>query len=199
MILKRQNMQKTKGDILRQLKQPKKVPLTRIYNVTIPEALSDKEGLKLAYQQPNHIYINNNKMFIAGSKNLQDWVDNVAFIPPQLTTYHNIYKSANDTLMLNPQVNEAIGHSAGGAVLLELEKQYPKRFDKTRSYSAPVFSPLGFERLDENHLRFRTTLDPVAMLDNSAITINKNSINPFSNHSFENYGDTGKQTGYQII
>ncbi len=225
MILKRQNINRSRGDIIRQLKQPPQISTNVIFksearalrergisnNPSLKQSfssgnlsnfsnnqLSDREGLKLAYQQGNHIYINNNKMFIAGSKSFQDWRDNL-LIPPTLTTYHNIYQSAHDELMKNAQVNEIIGHSAGGAVVLELEKQYPNRFNKTRTYSAPVFSPLGFERLDQNHLRFRTTGDPIAVFDNSAITINKNSINPFSNHSFENYGDTGKQTGYQII
>ena len=200
MILKRQNMGTTRGDIIRNLKQPNQIPeaFPKITRQSLNQ-ISDAEGLKKAYQQPNHIYIDKHKMFIAGSKSIRDWVDNAAFIPPSLTTYHNIYQSANDSLKQNPQVNEIIGHSAGGAVLLELEKQYPNRFNKTRTYSAPVFNPFGNEALNENRLRFRTTFDPVAAFDNNAITINKNSLNPFTNHSYENYFDTGKDTGYQII
>jgi hypothetical protein len=212
MILKRQKITTPKGDILGHLQQPKQIPealalkesqkslpMNTIFKSNFSNnQLSDREGLKIAYEQGNHIYINNNKMFIAGSKSFQDWRDNL-LIPPTLTTYHNIYQSAHDELTKNAQVNEIIGHSAGGAVVLELEKQYPNRFNKTRTYSAPVFSPLGYERLDQNHLRFRTQNDPIAVLDNSAITINKNTINPFVNHSYENYGDMGKDTGVQII
>ena len=142
--------------------------------------ISDAEGLRMAYQQPNHIYIKDNRMYIAGSKSPKDWVDNVAFIPAQLTQFHNIYQSAHTELQNNPQVNELIGHSAGGSVLLELEKQYPNRFQKSRSYAAPVFSPLGNENLDQHHLRFRTLGDPVAILDDSAITVKKPTINPFN-------------------
>ena len=178
----------TRGGFIGSLKQPKTIPPTSTYR-TLPTGLSDRDGLRLAYQQPDHVYIQENKMYIAGSKTATDWVHNVAFIPTQQTQYHNIYKSAFDQLKKNPQVNELIGHSAGGAVLLELQKQYPNRFDKTRSYSAPVFNPLGSGQLNENHLRFRTIGDPVAMLDNGAITMNKNILNPFITHSFTNYGE----------
>ena len=199
MIPKRQNLGFTRGDIIRTLKQPKQTQAAYISKPMYVNHLSDREGLKQAYLRPDHIFINNNRMYIAGSKSPSDWVDNVAFIPTQLTQFHNIYKSANNQLQNNPQVTELIGHSAGGSVLLELEKQYPDRFQKSRSYGAPVFSPLGKEKLDENHLRFRTIGDPVAVLDNSAITINKKSINPFTNHSYENFGDIGKETGKQIM
>ena len=200
MIPKRQNIGFTKGSMLRHLKQPKQIPPSNMLRQnTRINRISDAEGLRLAYQQPNHIYIKDNRMYIAGSKSPKDWVDNVAFIPTKLTPFHNIYQSANSELQSNPQVDELVGHSAGGSVLLELEKQYPNRFQKSRSYAAPVLSPFGNEKLDDNHLRFRTAFDPVAILDNSAITVKKPSINPFKTHSYENFGDMGKETGVQIM
>ena len=48
------------------------------------------------------------------------------------------------TLKDNPQVKQVVGHSLGGAVALELQKQFPDL--KSRTYGAPVFEPSGVER-----------------------------------------------------
>ena len=77
------------------------------------------------------------------------------------------YKNALQTLKDNPQVKQVVGHSLGGAVALELQKQYPDL--NSRVYGAPVFDPSGVERLwKDNVERYRNWNDPVAMFDNSA-------------------------------
>jgi hypothetical protein len=191
-MLSKRKIGRSRGDVIRYLKQPTQVqPRTAINPFNRVSQLSDAEGLRRAYQQPNHIYINNNRMYIAGSKSLEDWKDNL-LIPPQLTEHHNIYRSALEELKDNQNVTELVGHSAGGAAVLELDKRYPDRIQKTRTYGAPVIS-FGNEQLDERHLRFRAPFDPVAMFDNAATTINKHTINPFANHSYEDFGDIGKE------
>jgi hypothetical protein len=44
-------------------------------------------------------------------------------------------------------------------------------------------------------MRFRTLGDPVAIFDNNAITVLKNTTNPFELHSYDNYGDIGVDQG----
>lgn len=190
MIFKRRNIGYSRGDILRSLKQPSPTA-TQFKMEPVVQHISDQEGLRKAYEQPNHIYIDKNRMYIAGSKSVQDWIDNALFIPTNTTVFHNIYRSASEELQKNPQITEVIGHSAGGSAVLELEKQYGDRIKKSRTYAAPVVSLFGNEPIDEKHLRMRTFLDPVAILDNSALTVNKNTINPFANHSFDNFGNIG--------
>ena len=193
-MLSKRNIGGTRGDIIRYLKQPQKVqPRTAINPFNRISQLSDAEGLRRAYQQPNHIYINNNRMYVAGSKSIEDWKDNL-LIPPQLTEHHNIYRSALEELKDNQNVTELVGHSAGSSAVLELDKKYPDRIQKSRTYGAPVIS-FGDEKMDDRHLRFKAPFDPVAILDNAAITVNKHTINPFANHSFEDFGDIGREIG----
>ena len=44
-------------------------------------------------------------------------------------------------------------------------------------------------------MRFKTNNDIITALDPNAININKNTINPLSLHSYDNYSDTGKSNG----
>ena len=78
----------------------------------------------------------------------------------------------------NPQVKEVRGHSLGGAVALELQKNYPD-IEASRTYGAPVFNPLGTE--SNNVDRYRNWTDPVSMLDRSAVKSIK--WNPLSSTS----------------
>ena len=66
-----------------------------------------------------------------------------------------------------------MGHSLAGSVALELHKIITKRF--------------------------KTNFDIISMFDNNALTIHKNSLNPLSLHSYDNYADTGLETGKQIM
>ena len=76
--------------------------------------------------------------------------------------------------MENPQVKRTIGHSLGGSVALELEKNH-KNITSSRTQSAPVFDIAGSE--SNNADRYRNWLDPVSMFDRSAIKSVK--WNPF--------------------
>ena len=71
-----------------------------------------------------------------------------------------------------------VGHSLGGSVALELEKNNPQDKLFTTTYGAPVYTDSS---IYSN--RFRVVGDPVSMFDNGAITKLPNSINP---HSYEN-------------
>lgn len=173
--------------------------------------ISDSEGLSRAYAADNRIYIDGNKMYVAGTepspigsfKNAKnwivDWTDNFIHIPTNTYESSFKYKNAEAVLNKNPQVDTLIGHSAGGSAVLELNQNNNNKY-KTRTYSAPVFSLFkNNNEINDNNLRFRTQNDIVAYFDNNALTINKNSYNPLALHAFSNYGDLGSDTGKQIM
>ena len=179
--------------------RPKMSKLVDEISKTKIPTISDAEGLKKAYEQPNKIYINNNKMYIAGTSNLQDVWDDFK-IPFHLTSRSKRYEDAEKMLKENPQVDNIIGHSLGSAVALELNKNNNNKYDTT-TYGSPTF------QLDKTKgKRYRHPLDPISIFDRGAINVPLNIddllnpfstpfselINPFKNHSYEGYLDQGK-------
>jgi pimeloyl-ACP methyl ester carboxylesterase len=80
-----------------------------------------------------------------------------------------------------------VGHSLGGAVALQLQKDKPELM--TRTYGAPVLDPLGLNPGD----RYRSYGDPISMLDRGA----KSSLDPpsISISGFHGYDTTaGRRT-----
>lgn len=149
--------------------------------------LSDAVGLNKAYAQPNKIFVDNNtnKMYIAGTSGLQDVWDDLK-IPFHLTSHSQRYADAEQALKNNPDVNEVIGHSLGGATALELNKNNNYKF-KTRTYGSPTLQ-FGNEQGD----RYRHGGDIISIFDKGAITVpSRNWLNPLSSHSYEGYFDQG--------
>ena len=81
----------------------------------------------------------------------------------QLTRFTQRYREADAALAANPGVSKVIGHSLGGAVALELEKNNPDRGLTTTTYGAPVATLTN----DQGN-RFRHPYDPVSMFDRGA-------------------------------
>lgn len=161
--------------------EPRKKPVSR---------LSDAEGLERAYKDGD-THVHGKTMYVAGSHTLQDWWDDVTKIPVWGDLRESArYKAAEKVLRENPQVEDIVGHSLGGSVVLELQKQYGDRGLKSRTYGAPVLdftSPLDNTKVE----RYRNYLDPVSIFDRGA---NKSvKWNPFDNgsltHTFENIGE----------
>ena len=172
-----------------QAKSPEKPPEPFV------KSSSDEEGLRRAYASPDNIYVDGDRMYVAGTtpsplgdslastvrntrEFIQDWTDNIEKLPLNLTKATKRYQQAYRALVKNPQVTTLIGHSLGGAVVNEMGVSEPDKY-KTRSYSAPVFR--WDLPNDENHQRFRTLGDPVAMMDRWANAIKKDSWNPVGN------------------
>jgi len=186
-------------DINKEIVKPKMSKLIdNISRSKIP-ILSDEEGLSKAYEQPNKIYINNHKTNIAGTSTLQDvWYDLKTTF--HLTKHSKRYEDADKLFKDNPQIDDIVGHSLGGAVALELNKNYPDKYDTT-TYGSPTFD-FG----NEKGKRFRHTLDPISIFDRNANNVpldiedllNPYSepiidiFNPFKNHSYQGYGEQGK-------
>ena len=77
----------------------------------------------------------------------------------------------------NPNITNLVGHSLGGSVILDIQKNKSKMTSTT--YGAPVIQ-IGTKQGN----RYRFPFDPISYLDNGAITVNKFNINP---HSYSNY------------
>ena len=117
-------------------------------------------------------------LYIAGSHTARDWYDDLK-IPFGQTSKAYRYQNAEEALKAHPEVTRVVGHSLGGAVSLELQKNHPELGLNSRTYGALVYDPLGLDRLNDNinklltgkenkSERYANVLDPVAMMDNSA-------------------------------
>ena len=56
------------------------------------------------------------------------------------------YKRGRDALLSHDKVDMAEGHSLGGAVALQLQKDFPDKLKKTVTWRAPVREPLGTQK-----------------------------------------------------
>ena len=144
--------------------------------------ISNTQGINLAYDSPNKVYIKDDKMYIAGTSSSSDWIDNFTKLKFGKIREMERYKQAKELLEQNPQVKTLVGHSMGGSVVLALAKDYPDRDMATYTYDAPVFS-LGFDQPTERHKRFRSAGDLISAFDGSSISYNTDSLNPLSNHN----------------
>jgi hypothetical protein len=136
-------------------------------------------GLNKAYESDKKVYVDGDSLFIAGTSNKQDVIDDFTKIP----FYGNFKKSqrymdVDNVLKNNPNVKNVIGHSLGGSVALELEKNNPNLY-KTTTYGAPVIS------LTKGR-RFRHSNDLISSFDLGAKTVGFD-INPLKAHSYSGY------------
>ena len=90
-----------------------------------------------------------------------------------------------------------VGHSLGGSVTLELQKQYPERFETT-TYGAPI---TAFSK----GKRYRRTgflmTDPISMFDFGATTVPIMSNNPLRIHGVvpaDYYDDIDVKVPYNV-
>ena len=132
----------------------------------------NEEGMKKAYESKEGYYKDNNKLFIAGTRDMGDVLDWGKIV---LGTFKDskIYKNAEDIFRDNEDIDMLIGHSAGGSAALELEKEYGDRKITSVTYNAPVFErgdPEKFLNPDMRPLRFAISGDPVSMFDMNAQT-----------------------------
>ena len=135
-------------------------------------------GLNKAYNNNNKIHVEGNTLYVAGTSNLKDIFDDLTKIP----FYGNLkdstrYNQAKTALDANPNITNLVGHSLGGSVALQFQKDNKKI--ETITYGAPVLQ-IGTKQGN----RYRFPFDPISYLDNGAITVNKFNINP---HSYSNY------------
>lgn len=149
---------------------------------------SINDGFNKAYNSNNSIFIDGNRMYIAGTHNLRDVWDDITKIPFWGDVRNSErYQQADEALKNNPQVDTILGHSLGSSVALELNKNNDNKF-KTITYGAPVLD-FSFNR-DPNNMRFRHPGDIISQFDTGAVNedsnTNYNLINP---HSYSGFDD----------
>ena len=173
--------------------------------------ITDSEGLQRAYAQGD-AYPYGNTLYIAGSHTAKDWFDDVTKVPFWGDVRNATrYEQAEKALKANPNISRVVGHSLGGSVALELQKNYPHL--QSRTYGAPVWDPFGldtqpydqWQRLGkpswipqpEKIERYRNYLDPVSIFDRSATRSVK--WKPFTSysltHAYDNIGSKFKSEG----
>ncbi len=106
-------------------------------------------------------------MFIAGSHTARDWFDDITKVPAwgnvkDCERYQKVLKEFKN----RTEVDTVVGHSLGGSVSLELQKNYPEQIKKSRTHGAPVMDLFGSE--SENVDRYRNWFDPVSIFDRGA-------------------------------
>jgi len=159
--------------------------------------ITDSEGLQRAYSQGD-AYAHGDTLYVAGSHTAKDWYDDVTKVPFWGDLRNSTrYQQAEKALKANPNITNVVGHSLGGSVALELQKNYPNL--QSRTFGAPVWDPFGVDNKYRASPvdRYRNALDPVSIFDGSA----KNSIkwNPFNSlsltHDYSNIADNFKSGG----
>ena len=124
-------------------------------------------------------------MYIAGTRNKQDWYDDFTKLPFWgSTTKADRYKSAEQVLKDNPQIKSLVGHSLSSSVSAELQKQYPDRQLNLKALYGSPFVDFGFQKKTEN--RYRHLGDFVSVLDRNNQVIG-GSFNPIAAHGYDKY------------
>lgn len=172
----------------------------------VVKTMTDTEGLRKAYAHGDY-HVFGNTLFIAGSHTAKDWVDDFTKIPFYGDTRNATrYIEAEKALKANPQVNTVVGHSLGGAVALELQKQHT--YLKSRTYGSPTFDPFGTDAMPRSQWeklgkpdfvpepgkieRYRNFADPFSMFDASAQTTV--DLAPFKSYSLtHDYSKLGEK------
>ena len=163
--------------------------------------LTDTQGLKLAYENPEGIHQNGSILYIAGTKDPIDvWDDlKLPFYQTRNTKrYKDVDKFIKDgTIEIDGQkltgISDIISHSLGSAVGQQINNDYGNIF-RSRSYGSPFVSSQIPEDTGTN-LRIRKAGDPVSAFDNATINLNRSSLNPLDNHSYADIANVKNKEG----
>ena len=167
--------------------------------------LTDTQGLRLAYENPDGIYKNGSILYIAGTKSLQDALDDVK-LPFYQTRNTKRYKDVNKFIQdgsievdgkKHYGISDVVSHSLGSAVGQQINNDYGNIF-RSRSYGSPFVSRQRPEDTGTN-LRIRKAGDPVSMFDNATINLNRSSLNPLDNHSYADIANVKNKAGNEPI
>jgi len=151
---------------------------------------NDTEGLDTAYGNPDGLFQKDRTLYIAGTRN-QGHVKEWWKIPAFKVQDSDIYTKTNKDkyLQSHPEVNNLVGHSYGGSVALQLQKD--KRKYDTTTYGAPVFDPIPRNPFHRPR-RYCNAFDPVCIADMGAEK--KTYVSPFNPNpqSYKNTTTTQK-------
>ena len=145
--------------------------------------ITDKAGLDKATAAHDKVYVHGNTMYVAGTSSLRDVWDDFK-IPFGKTAHTQRYKDADALLAKNPHVSNLVGHSLGGAAVLELQKNHGDKTFKTSTYAAPVMSRTTPDNV--NNKRYRNYGDFISIFDRGAESRVKGDV-------LESYGTAAAQ------
>ena len=178
-------------------KPPTSMKINKIINQVFPDndnkpkntGISDSDGLTKAYDATNAIYVDGNKMYVAGTRSfgeaLRDWWK----IPAGKTTEIERYGQLTEALKNNPQVDTIIGHSLGSSALAELQKQTDNKY-LARYYGAPFWNINPFDAPDPRNQTFRHPGDPISAFDHNAVDIPANNFDTWLwSHGYSGFPD----------
>ena len=135
----------------------------------------DEYGMQKAYEDlPNtgtYYDPKTRTMYVRGSQTRRDWYDDFFRVPVwgeshDIEMYDNASKAYDKLISEGKPVDRVVGHSLGGSVALQLQKD--RDIPLSRTFGAPVvdFDPgVTHKVLAE---RYRHPLDPVSVLDRNA-------------------------------
>ena len=167
----------------------------KILNSYYPNSnLTDAQGLSRAYGNGKGFYIDVAGTFGKGTFGgaVNDILADVG-LPFKMTKYSQRYKDTSTAMDENNEVKHLITHSLGSSVGAQITKDYPERELTLTTYGAPFISRRS--KITDDYINFRSILDPVSILDRSAVTVYTGSLNPFTNHG---YGDQGKDVSSSV-
>ena len=163
--------------------------------------LTDTQGLRLAYESPNRLYRNGSILYIAGTKDFIDFYDDLK-LPFYQTRNTKRYKDVDklikdDTIEIDGKkhygITDVISHSLGSAVGQQINNDYDNIF-RSRSYGSPFVSRQRPEDTGTN-LRIRKAGDPVSMFDGGSLTLNRGTLDPLQNHSYQDVANVKNKAG----
>ena len=166
---------------------------------------TDTYGLKRAYEDSDGIYRDGETLYIAGTKSLQDAIDDLK-LPFYQTRNTKRYKDVDKYIQdyaididgkKNYGIKNIVSHSLGSAIGAQINDDYGNIF-QTRSYGAPFVSRQRPDETGQN-LRIRGSTDIVSFLDRGAITIPKSSLNPLYNHEYADIANVKNKAGNEPI
>ena len=160
--------------------------------------LTDTQGLRLAYENPEGIYQNGSILYIAGTKSGRDVYDDLKlpfYQTQQTKRYKDVDKFITDgTIEVDGQkltgITDVISHSAVGQ---QINNDYGNIF-RSRSYGSPFVSGQQPDETGTN-LRIRKAGDVASMFDRGSTTLNRGTLNPLDNHSYADIANVHNKPG----
>jgi len=155
----------------------------------------DEDGMVKAYadQTAPGVYYDpkTRTHYVKGSSTARDWYDDLTKIPVWGDTknaerYQQAEKAYQDLQASGQAVDRVVGHSLGGSVALEMQKEHG--IPRSRTFCAPVLDLNPFDRYYNRAERYRHPLDPVSIFDRGATW---GKFKPYS-HSYTGYEDLQK-------
>ena len=165
-------------------------PSTLLQRAAGGKPLKDRVGLDRAYDQGD-AYVRGDTMYVAGSHYAIDWADDLTRVPfwgDVRKSYR--YKQVDKVLDANPQVHNLVGHSLGGSVVHELQRNRPGL--RTVTYGTPSVS-----WRDRGGERYRNGYDPVSMFDRGAVQLSHPNPTSFKGlmHDYHNNENVSSKDG----